>query len=235
MPVGEEIRRLKPQSESTSMNLEHENIEPNNPDAPEFDEATDFKGRVIEKPDIPFIENTSFSSLIEQNSMVETRPNDVVTKTDSLENERTGLSEEQKAEIREKTGWSDEIINSISSWKEYEIYQKAGLQESEVNGKKCLIRDDIDLDYEDEDGISNRERMKRGLSPITTNGEIVELHHIGQRADSPLAELSRSEHRGGGNDSILHDKTIATQVHGEGNNWSSEKTQYWKSRVSSIR
>ena len=102
--------------------------------------------------------------------------------------EKKGLTDEQKQEIKEKTGWSDEIINAMGSMEEAEIYMKAGLQEVEINGKKCLIRSDIDMDQKDEDGISNRERMARGRPPITKDGDEVELHHIGQKPDSPLAE-----------------------------------------------
>jgi hypothetical protein len=191
------------------------------------------KGTIIEPPDIHFVEQTSYQSLLEQNSLLSSDVPAPEANQDHLEKESKGLTTEQKDEIREATGWSDEIIDAIGSMEEYEIYKNAGLKEAEVNGRKCLIREDIDLDYEDEDGISNRERMKRGLSPLTNSGEVVELHHIGQKADSPLAELSFSEHHSGGNDTILHDKTKATEVHGSGNNWNSERTQHWKARVSS--
>ena len=146
-------------------------------------------------------------------------------------NENKGLTDEQKEKIKAETGWSDEIINAIRSWEEYEIYKKAGLVEAEINGKKCLIRTDIDWDQKDDDGLTNRERVAMGLAPLDKNGKPIELHHIGQHADSPLAELTRDEHRGAGNDTILHDKTKTTEVHGEGNNWDKERTDYWKDRA----
>lgn len=234
MSIIDEIQKNNSQDELKSMRPDSDKTEWNHSNFPEIVESSESAGKLIVEPDLYFIERTSFASLLEQNGSMESQSKFGDTLTESIVNERSALSEEQKAEIKEETGWSAEIINSIGSWEEYEIYQRAGLMESEINGRKCLIRDDIDLNYEDEDGISNRERMNRGLSPITNNGEIVELHHIGQRADSPLAELSRSEHRGGGNDSILHDKTKETEVHGDGNNWSGERTQYWKSRVNLI-
>lgn len=143
--------------------------------------------------------------------------------------EKHGLTEEQKKEIKEKTGWSDEIINSIGSMKEAEIYINAGLIEAEINGKKCLIRSDIDMDQKDEDGITNRERMERGLPPITKNGEKVELHHIGQKPDSPLAELTTEEHRGVGNDAILHDKQKESEI--DRNEFAKERKEHWKNRA----
>lgn len=146
-----------------------------------------------------------------------------------VESEKKELTAEQKKEIKEKTGWSDEIIDSIGSMDEAEIYMKANLVETEINGKKCLIRNDIDIDQKDEDGITNRERMERGRPPITKNGEEVELHHIGQKPDSPLAELTMEEHRGAGNDTILHDKTKETEI--DRNEFGKERREHWKDRV----
>ena len=116
----------------------------------------------------------------------------------------------------------------MGSMEEAEIYMKAGLQEVEINGKKCLIRSDIDMDQKDEDGISNRERMERGRPPITKDGDEVELHHIGQKPDSPLAELTTQEHRGTGKDTILHDKNKESEINrGE---FAKERKEHWKSR-----
>ena len=138
---------------------------------------------------------------------------------------------EKTNDIKKRTGWSDEIINSIGSMREAEIYIKAGLKEAEINGKKCLIRSDIDMDQKDEDGITNRERMERGLPPITKNGEKVELHHIGQKPDSPLAELTTEEHRGAGNDTILHDKQKESEI--DRNEFAKERKEHWKNRAMS--
>ena len=46
--------------------------------------------------------------------------------------EKKGLSEEEKAKIKEETGWSDEIIDAIGSWEEYEIYKKAGIKDISI-------------------------------------------------------------------------------------------------------
>lgn len=146
-----------------------------------------------------------------------------------LEKETKELTAEQKKEIKERTGWSDEIIDSIGTMEEAEIYMRPNRIECEVNGKKCLIMNDIDPDQEDEDGITNRERMERGRPPITKNGEEVELHHIGQKPDSPLAELTMEEHRGAGNDTILHDKTKKTEI--DRNEFGKERREHWKDRV----
>lgn len=141
------------------------------------------------------------------------------------------LTDEEKQRIKDETGWSDEIVDAIGSMEEYEIYKKAGLVEAEVDGKKCLVRTDINWDQVDEKGRTNRERVERGLSPLDESGKPIELHHIGQHADSPLAELTFEEHRCNGNDAILHNKGIETEVHGEGNTWNQERADHWKDRA----
>lgn len=94
------------------------------------------------------------------------------------------------------------------------------------------------LDYTDEDGVSNRDRMARGLAPLDSKtGKPIELHHLGQKADSPLVELTEEEHRTGEyedgkkNQSLWHDNTVETEVHGEGNNWDQERKAHWKARA----
>jgi hypothetical protein len=153
-------------------------------------------------------------------------------KPDSGENaDVQGLSEEEKTKIKEThTDWPDEIINSIGSWEEYKIYDEAGLKVEYVDGKPCLIRKDIDMEQKDFNGRTNRQRMEEGLAPQDRNGRPIELHHIGQKTDSPLAELKFEEHHCNGNDSILHDKTKETEVHGEGNTWDQERQKHWETR-----
>ena len=100
----------------------------------------------------------------------------------------------------------------ISSVEELEIYQNANLREEVIGGKICLVREDIDWDQKDEFGRTNRMRVEEGLVPYNKEGKKIELHHIGQKDDSPLAELTRDEHRGKGNDTILHEKEKETEI-----------------------
>lgn len=103
----------------------------------------------------------------------------------------------------EKTSWPDEIIEKIKNMNQYEILKNAGLVEVDINGRKYLIRENIDLDYTDEDGISNRKRMAMGFAPLDSKiGKPIELRHLVQKADSPLvyAFVSGKAHapKGGG-------------------------------------
>lgn len=148
---------------------------------------------------------------------------------DSEEAAKDGLTDEEKAKIKEETDWSDKIIDSIGSWKEYEIYKNAGLVEAEIGGKKCLIRNDIEWNQKDAMGRTNKERAEQGLSPINKDGKVIELHHIGQHADSPLAELTQEEHRGKGNDTILHDKTKESEIDRQA--FAGERSDHWAARA----
>lgn len=192
----------------------------------------------IEKPDIIFIETTSRVILMEtsENYFVDNIEYDSIEGASNNE-----LSGEEKEKIKEETSWSDEIISNIQNMDQYEVLKKANLKEVEINGRKCLIKENIDLDYTDADGISNRERISRGLAPLDSKtGKPIELHHLGQKADSPLVELTEEEHRTGEhkdgkkNQSLWHDNTSKTEVHGEGSTWPKERTGHWKTRSEQI-
>jgi hypothetical protein len=138
------------------------------------------------------------------------------------------LTDEDREKIKKETGWSDAIVDAIKTKEEYEIYKNAGLKEAEINGKPCLIRTDIDMDQKDEFGRTNKERMQQGLAPLDKKGKSIELHHIGQKPDSPLAELTEEEHRGKGNDTILHDKTKESEIDRDA--FKKEKEDHWETR-----
>ncbi len=135
--------------------------------------------------------------------------------------------------IKEETGWSDEIVESIRNEGEYGVYKNADLKEGTVNGKQCLQRE-IDPNFKDDFGRTNMERMQKGLSPYDAkSGEKLELHHMGQRADSPFAELRENLDHGDGNHHVLHDLKTESWRHDPGNEarYAVEKPEYWKARA----
>lgn len=146
------------------------------------------------------------------------------------EMEQASLSLVEKTIVKiENPNWSFETIHYIESMEEYRVYKEADLTECTVGEKVALVRDDINWEQKDEFGRTNHERVKANLSPINKDGEVIELHHVGQEADSPFAELTRDEHRGSGNDTILHDKNIETHIDRE--EYKKEKFHYWKMRI----
>ena len=175
------------------------------------------------------IKNLTPEQLKEKMNQFLEQGNHSVKETETDENVKEGLTDEEKTKIKEETGWSDEIVDAIGSWKEYEIYKNANLIEAEIDGKKCLIRNDINWNQKDEMGRTNKERAEQGLSPINKDGKVIELHHIGQHSNSPLAELTQEEHRGKGNDGILHDKTKESEINRQA--FAEERSNHWSARA----
>ena len=132
---------------------------------------------------------------------VEETDEDSVTEAEEEESDEAEESNEEDAvriEINENSPYSQEVNDHISSVEELEVYKNAGLVEREVDGRTCLVREDLDLDYVDPaSGLTNREIMADdGGAPFDSKtGQPIELHHIGQDFDSPLAELTKTEHK----------------------------------------
>lgn len=165
-------------------------------------------------------------------------PQNYLPQKDSSENlknaidsvsDKLGLTEEEKQQIKNESGWSDSIIDAINSMKEYEIYANADLKEVDINDKKCLVRSDIDWDQKDSMGRTNKERAEAGLSPINKAGDTIELHHIGQKSDGCLAELTSDEHRSKENYSVLHDANKESEI--DRNLFNNERSEHWQERV----
>ena len=142
------------------------------------------------------------------------------------------LSIDQKSEVYQQSGWSDNIVNNIGSMEEYKIYKEAGLIEVCVGEKECLVKPDLNMKQVDGFGRTNKERMEQGLAPLTPEGRPYELHHIGQHQDSPLAELTMQEHRGKGNDTVLHIKTKESEIDRE--EFGYERAGHWQNRAKEI-
>ena len=132
------------------------------------------------------------------------------------------------ADITKELGYPEEITKAIRTPEEAMIYKEADLTVGEIDGKPCLIRSDIDWEQKDLYGRPNRERIKQGLSPINREGEVIDLHHIGQHADSPLAELTPQEHRGPVNHSILHSQQDSEINRSE---FAKERNAHWTTRL----
>ena len=142
------------------------------------------------------------------------------------------------------TSWSNKIVAAIRSKEEAEIYLRAGLKEAVIGGRPALIRTDIDwsdysirrntwlrnklADYDKWAEYNNADLIGEGFPPRDRNGDPYELHHIGQRQDSPFAELTWAEHMGDGNNTILHQMGRYSEIDREA--FDAEKSAYWQAR-----
>jgi A nuclease of the HNH/ENDO VII superfamily with conserved LHH len=135
--------------------------------------------------------------------------------------------EMQRQLIKEFSPYSEQLNPHFRTTQEVSVYTRTGLQEVKIRDYSCLQLK-IDPNRCDAMGRSNMERTAAGRAAIDENGDPVNLHHIGQKENSPLAELPDRVHKEF--DSVLHDKSISTEVHGDGSNWNVERAQYWKER-----
>lgn len=147
--------------------------------------------------------------------------------------------EDFKLKVKRLTGWSDEIVNAIRSEAEARIYMDAGLKDVVVNGRHALVQPDINPDYlmpewliringENWRGWSNSDLMGEGYPPHDRNGDPYELHHIGQFADSPLAELTWEQHHDKGNYAVLHTLDDYSDI--DRGAFEREKASHWMAR-----
>lgn len=143
---------------------------------------------------------------------------------------RSGLTMNEAATIQRESKYPLDVIKQFKSMDQYEICKNAGLYPVTVNGKTSLVRA-IDLDYVDDFGRTNLQRMKEGLAAIDPDSGLpYELHHIGQKTDSTLAILTKAEHMQGGNNSIWHEFGSASEVHNAANEalWNRQRQTFWR-------
>ena len=140
--------------------------------------------------------------------------------------EKTPLRRSDKQELISETGWSKNIVDNMRWKEEASVYKDSNLVEKDVNGRPCFQRTDIDYNAKDDFGKTNKERMLDGKAPLA-DGKPVELHHIGQRQDSPLAELTFNEHKS--NYSNLHEVPPQSSQIDRGE-FRKEKAEYWRMR-----
>ncbi|ONI86988.1 hypothetical protein ALI144C_10125 [Actinosynnema sp. ALI-1.44] len=76
---------------------------------------------------------------------------------------------------------------------------------------------------------------ERGQAPIGIDGKSVELHHRGQTMDSPIDELTMTEHRGKGNFRRNHPNTGQTPSKIDRKLFEVQKRRYWEAEWDSGR
>ena len=138
-----------------------------------------------------------------------------------------GLTMNEAATIQKESQYPLDVIKEFASMDQYQICKDAGLATHMVDGKAALIRN-IDLDFTDELGRTNLERMQQGMAALDPKtGLSYQLHHIGQRQDSTLAILTEAEHMQGGNNLIWHLWEGESQIDRVA--FAAQRQSFWKS------
>jgi len=100
-----------------------------------------------------------------------------------------------------------------------------------VKGKLVAKRNQTFNPYEKINGMTNIERMRLGLAPIGKDGKPVELHHLKQKDDGIIIELTEQEHNEHSKD--LHQYRDKTEIdRDEFNKW---REKYWKERAKDFK
>jgi hypothetical protein len=139
-----------------------------------------------------------------------------------------GLTMDEAATIQKESKLPLEFIKNFHSVDEYNVLKNSKLNLSKVNKKMALIQQ-IDWDFVGDlnDGRTNAQRVLDGLSPLDPTGKPYELHHIGQKSDSPLAILTHFQHSK--NYSVLHKNTGGSSSNIDRNLFAKEKQKFWES------
>ncbi len=139
-----------------------------------------------------------------------------------------GLTMDEAATIQRESRIPLNIIREFQSMDQYEIIRNSGMYGGVVDGSPALIRD-IDLNFVDDMGRTNLQRMQQGLAALDPEtGLAYELHHMGQTQDATMAILTQAEHRGVGNHAIWHD-LISESAVDHGAAWSAQREAFWRS------
>lgn len=121
-------------------------------------------------------------------------------------------------------GFDVKMLNQFHSAEELKVYTDANLVQKVVNGNAALVRNDIDItSVVDDMERTNLERMQEGLAALDKDGHAYELHHIGQRNDSPLAILTQGEH----DNKALHWNTNTDNPSSQ-SGWNNQRKQFWE-------
>jgi len=105
---------------------------------------------------------------------------------------------------------------------------------TQFRGNKVYQRDDlIDVNRKDALGLTNLDRMKQGLAPFGPDGKPINLHHMLQTADGPIAEMTTTFHTANRRTIHINSSSIPSGVDRIAfNNW---RKLYWKNRARGFR
>jgi hypothetical protein len=100
----------------------------------------------------------------------------------------------------------------------------------EFEGQKVYQRDDlIDPGRRDPDRRTNLERMRSGDAPIGPDGRSLNIHHLLQTQDGPLAEMTESFHRFHRRAMHINPRTTPSGI--DRREFDAWRTHYWMRRA----
>ena len=145
--------------------------------------------------------------------------------------------EELQRYIADNEGVSAHVRKFIKTFDEIKYYRTRSYKEVQVNEIDALILDINPEYYCKRLGKTNRELIADGDAPIVADDdvnrsdndtwfEVWEVHHIGQREDSPFAIIPTTDHRIKLSKTFHVDPTVDQNLHGP--NFDKQKKIFWK-------
>lgn len=138
-----------------------------------------------------------------------------------------GLNMNDAARIQKETKWPLDAIKNLHSVKESEVYVKAGLTPVHLSDGNWIFTKEIDWNLMDDMGRTNIIRVRDyKLSPIDDTGMSYEVHHLGQKADGPLAMLTHAEHHNPDTYGIIHYAIEGKDITESA--WAAQRASFWR-------
>lgn len=138
-----------------------------------------------------------------------------------------GLTMNQAAQIQKETKWPLAAIKNLHSVAESEVYIHAGLTPVHLADDSWIFIKDIDWNLVDDWGRSNITRvLQYKLAPIDSEGLSFEVHHLGQKADGPLAMLTHAEHHNKETYSFIHYAIEGKDITESA--WNAQRSRFWQ-------
>ena len=130
-------------------------------------------------------------------------------------------------------GKASDEISSAKYFGQERKYWSA--EPTDFKGNKVYQRNDLfdPMHVDPKSGKTNLELMEVGRAPIGNDGKSVNLHHMLQKQDGPIAEVTQSFHKD--NHGVIHinDNSIPSGINrAEFNKWRSD---YWKQRANDFK
>ncbi|MEM6162703.1 HNH/ENDO VII family nuclease [Erwinia sp. P6884] len=142
----------------------------------------------------------------------------------------------KKGDVAEASKLINKASNEVSSVNYFGQERKYWSADPvNINGNKVYQRNDLfDPKYVDpKSGKTNLELMQIGRAPVGTDGKPVNLHHMLQKQDGPIAEVTQIFHKD--NHKVIHinDNSIPSGINrSEFNKWRSD---YWRQRANDFK
>ena len=116
------------------------------------------------------------------------------------------------------TGQSRKFWTTETTFKDTKVYQRTDL---------------IDPSAVDKMGRTNLQRMEQGLAPLGPDGKSMNLHHMLQTNDSPIAEVTATFHQT--NSKVIHinPNTIPSGIDRKG--FDIFRNDYWINRANDFK